>query len=311
MKREQGATLVELLVAMTISLGILAVVLSLLSTSMQTSRVAQSLGSANSGANAALKVIGDSLKMAGFGEIVGSDFVRVGQTLHMGPHLRGCTGQVFTDAINTTPNLACTGTAGTNDALFVSYQGDSVLTASQGVLRDCTRQAPVVVTQPGVGVAANRPIPLVRNAFVVDGERLLCGGNGRAAELLASNVVEFRVFYGVDAAGLNAAAAGATSIAPMPSQFVSAATLNTLAGTVAIDPWEFVVSAMVCITVRTQEAGTQTVAAAERCPATDQEAAGGTALPGTARADGAITRTFVEIYNVRARSAASPNISAE
>jgi type IV pilus assembly protein PilW len=310
MKRQDGVTLVELLVAMALSLGIIASVLTLLSASMQTSRVAQNLGAAHNGAQIALGVIGESLQLAGFGEIAGSDFVRVGQTLHTGPHLRGCTTTNFIDGVGATPNLACATAVAPGDALFVCYQGDSVLAASQGVLRDCTRQAPVVVTQPGVGVGANRPVPLVRNAYFLDGERLVCGGNGRAAELLAANVVEFRVFYGVDGAGLNAAATAATNLAPMPSRFVTAATLNALAGTLAVDPWDFVVSAMVCMTVRAQEAGTQTVAAAERCPASDAEAAGGTALVGTPRADGAVTRTFVEIFNVRSRAAATASIGA-
>jgi len=311
MRRMRGATLVELMVAMALSLGIIVSVLSLLSASLQSSRVAQNMGAMHSGANIALAVIGESLRHAGFGEIAGSDFMRVGQTLHVGPHLRGCASRNFVDGVAATPNLACSPTPAAGDALYVSYQGDAVLAASQGVLRDCTRQAPVTVTQGGTGVGANRPVPLVRNAFVLDGERLVCGGNGRAAELLAANVLEFRVFYGVDGAGLAAAASGATNLAPMPTRFVSAATLNGLAGTMAADPWDFVVSALVCITVRAQEAGTQTAAAAERCPASEAEAARGTAQPGTARADGAVTRTFVELFNVRARAAASASIGAD
>ena len=96
---------------------------------------------------------------------------------------------------------------------------------------------------------------------------------------LLQNVVEFKVFYRFDAAAYAAAASGVTNAAPFGGSILDAAAINALAG--AIDPWNYVVAVMVCITLETDEIGVSTSAVnttATRCPVSPAEAEAGLGL---------------------------------
>ena len=65
------------------------------------------------------------------------------------------------------------------------------------------------------------------------------------------NVVEFRVFYRFDDAAYAAGASGITNAVPFGGSIRDASFINGLAG--AIDPWNYVVAVMVCLTLQTDE----------------------------------------------------------
>ena len=89
---------------------------------------------------------------------------------------------------------------------------------------------------------------------------------------LLENVVEFRVFYRFDDVAYAAGASGATNAVPFGGSIRDAAAINAMAG--AIDPWNYVVAAMVCLTVQTDEIGisVNTTTTVPTCPTTAAEA---------------------------------------
>lgn len=327
---QAGRTLIELVIAMAIGLVIVIGVSSLYLSSSGISRTANQLSTTEQAGQLALLLIGDSLKRAAYGEIIGSDYAAQGQTLMDGPHLRGCTGQTFANpfpayvlppAAQTAPNLNCTIASG-GDAIYARYQASPVVAqmlpaaAAAVSLRDCTaslgNQDQVLFSQQlRAGAGLQRPI--VTNVFVRDpiNNTLDCRGYGSAAfATLLQNVVEFRVFYRFDAAAHAAATSGVTNAVPFGGQILDAAAINLLPG--VIDPWNYVVAVMVCLTVQTDEIGVSTSptnATATRCPITAAEAESGlnlvTLIPTT---DGRIRRTFSQVFTVRNRATPSPSI---
>lgn len=323
-----GRTLIELLIAMIIGLVIVAGVSSLYLSSSGVSRTANQISTAEQAGQLALLMIGDSLKLAAYGEIIGSDFAGQGQTLMDGIHLRGCSNAQFATPFpayvappnsQTPPNLNCTVAAG-GDALYVRYQGAPVVQKMQGVdltriaLNDCgasqLNQAEVLSSaQMRAGVGLVRPI--VTNVFRFDAlaGTLDCAGYGATAFMpLLNNVVEFKVFYRFDDAAQTAGASGVTNAVPFGGSIRDATYINGLAGTV--DPWNYVVAVMVCITVKTDQGGLSTAptnTTAPTCPVTAAEAETGLNLVKTVN-DGSIHRTFSQVFTVRARATPTPSI---
>ena len=325
---QTGRTLIELMIAMAIGLVIVIGVSSLYLSSSGISRTANQLSTTEQAGQLALLMIGDSLKRAAYGEIIGSDYAAQGQTLMDGPHLRGCTGSTFTTpfpayaappAPPAVPNLNC-GVASGGDSIYVRYQGAPVVAqmlpaaAAAVSLRDCTASLGnqnELLFSPQLRAGAGMERPIVTNVFVRDpvNNTLDCRGYGSGVfETLLQNVVEFRVFYRFDAAAHGAAASGVTNAVPFGGMILDAAAINLLPG--AIDPWNYVVAVMVCLTVRTDEIGVSTSATnttATRCPTNAAEAESGLGLV-TTTTDGRVRRTFSQVFTVRNRATPSPSI---
>jgi type IV pilus assembly protein PilW len=317
--RQAGRTLIELIISIAIGLVIVAGVSSLYLSSSGVSRTANQIGNVEQTGQLALIFMGETIKQAGYGEIVGSDFVGQGQTLFDGAHVRGCTGQRFVDAFATTPDLNCTG-AVAGDAIYVRYQARPVIAqmdageADRISLRDCLAQVPPVETinpasfRPGAGVARQ----MVTNVFSYDpvAQTLDCrGSGGGAAQPILRDVVDFRVFYRFDDPAYVAGRSGDTNAAPMGGSIRDAAYINGLSAAAA-DPWNYVVAVMVCMSIRTNEQGVSatTTTAQPRCPATAAEAASGVNLT-TTTTDGRVHRVFSKVFTIRARATANPSLS--
>lgn len=314
-----GRTLIELIIAMAIGLVIVAAVSSLYLSSSGVSRKANQIGTVEQSGQLALIFLGETVKRAGYGEIIGTDFAGQGQSLFDGSHLRGCTGQRFTDPFAVPPDLSCTGGVA-GDALYVRYQAGPVVAAmtpaeaARITWTDCLAQAATVeqidptVLRPGAGVAR----PMVTNVFFYDPTDLTlrCRGNGGgAAQVILRDVVDFRVFYRFDDAGFAAGAAGDSNAAPLGGSVRTAAFINGLAG--PIDPWNYVVAAMVCLSIRTDEVGVSVggaTVAMPRCPTSPAEAETGLALT-TPVTDGRVHRVFSKVFTVRSRATANPSLT--
>lgn len=327
---QRGRTLIELLIAMTIGLVIVAGVSALYLSSSGISRTANQISTVEQAGQLALLLIGDSLKVAAYGEIIGSDFAGQGQTLMDGIHLSGCSNSRFTNPfpayVDTPtpgtpppPNLTCTGVFA-GDALYIRYQAAPVIQQVQPgdlnriSMNDCgassLNQLQVLSSaQMRAGVGLVRPI--VTNVFQFDpiAGTLDCAGYGAAAFVpLLNNVVEFKVFYRFDDAAQAAGASGVTNAVPFGGTIQDATYINGLAG--AVDPWNYVVAVMVCITVKTDQGGLSTAptnTTAPTCPATAAQAATGLNLTKTVN-DGSIHRTFSQVFTVRARATPTPSI---
>jgi prepilin-type N-terminal cleavage/methylation domain-containing protein len=326
---QAGRTLIELLIAMAIGLVIVIGVSALYLSSSGISRTANQISTAEQAGQLALLLIGDSMKRAAYGEIIGSDYAAQGQTLMDGVHLAGCTGTTFTDpfpayvlppAAQTPPDLSCTVASG-GDSIYVRYQAAPVIAQmlpadAAGIsMRDCgaslLNQNQVLSSQQ-LRAGAGLERPMVTNVFRRDpaNNTLDCAGYGNTGTFLTllQNVVEFRVFYRFDDAAYAAGSSGVTNAVPFGGSIRDAAAINALAG--AIDPWNYVVAAMVCLTIQTDEVGSGTSATnftAPRCPASALEAGTGLGLV-TTTTDGRIRRTFSQVFTLRNRATPSPSI---
>lgn len=320
-RRSHGRTLIELIIAMAIGLVILIGVGSLYMSSSGVSRTATQAGTAEDTGRIVMYLIGAGLKAGGYGEIIGSDYSARDQTLFDGPAVRGCSNSRFTDPYNpTTPDYTCTGVA-PGDQVLLRFQGrHSIAQMSDpnrdaAVLPDClgasnpaqdlTLTSPT--PRPGVGLQRR----LVENVFALNaaGTVLTCVGNSNPGipEVIVSDVIDFTVFYRFDDEGYALSLGGSsTNAAPRGSSILSATAVNALAG----EPWNNVVSAIICITVASREIGTSINSAApvSRCPRTQLEARAGTPLT-EASPDGSIRRTFIEVLTIRSLATGTPSIS--
>ncbi len=149
------------------------------------------------------------------------------------------------------------------------------------------------------------------NVFQLDAvnNTLDCAGYGTGAfGTLLNNVTEFKVFYRFDDAAQLIGTSGVTNAVPFGNSIRDAAYIDGLAGTV--DPWNYVVAVIVCVTVQTDQAGvgaTTTNTASSRCPADATEAESGFNLVATTT-DGRIRRSFSQVFTIRARATPTPSI---
>ena len=325
---QAGRTLIELLIAMTIGLVIVIGVSALYLSSSGLSRTANQISTVEQAAQLALLIIGDSLKVAAYGEIIGSDFAGQGQTLMDGVHLAGCTSSQFTDPFPayaappsppTPPNLACTG-ASTGDALYVRHQAAPVIAQmppadlARNSYNDCgasNLNQNQVLSSAQLRAGSGLIRPIVTNVFQLDAvnNTLDCAGYGTGAfGTLLQNVTEFKVFYRFDEAAQSLGTSGVTNAVPFGGSIRDAGSINALAGTV--DPWNYVVAVIVCVTVQTDQAGvgaTTTNTASSRCPVDATEAESGLNLV-TTTTDERIRRSFSQVFTVRARATPTPSI---
>ena len=328
--RQQGRTLIELIIAMTIGLVIVIGVSSLYISSSGISRTANQVSTTEQAGQLAMLLIGESIKLSAYGEILGSDYAAQGQTLMDGTHLRGCTGSRFTDAFpayvappapQTPPDLGCT-LAAAGDALYVRFQSRPVVAemraaeATRNNITDCagsTANQSQILESGNLRAGRGWTRNLVTNVFFLDPltRELRCEGyGGGGAQPLVRDVAEFRVFYRFDDAAFAAGANGVTHAAPFGGSIRDAGEINTFAVGSVIDPWNYVVAVLVCMTITTDEQGTSVTTTnnrASRCPLDPGEAETGLDLF-TSTTDGRIRRTFSQVFTVRAKATPSPSL---
>lgn len=311
---QRGRTLIELIIALSISVGILFGMSVYYETASKSARVAHQMSSLNEEAPLAMLMIGQAIKRAGYGEIIGTGYIGTGQTMFDGPHLRACRSGTFTNPA--AGDFSCTaGPAGSPDALMVRFQADSVVAPDQFGTMNCAGGAavPTPIANPA-HVANGTAVPIIENIYTISFQRMLCSGNGSAPEVLAHDVVDFKVFFGYDQAGATLALAGGAGVAPLASMivdpdFVAAAQAAFVSPTVSA--WDFVVSVHACVVMKTRDAASTVISgpyAYTGCPRTPAEVASGNG-PALSSSDGTIHKTFSQVFTVRSRATGSPSIS--
>lgn len=306
-----GRTLIELLVALALGLLILSGVAAVYYSSNQSGRFAASAATAEESGQLALRLIGEAIRRAGYSEIIGADVTgtAIGRQslLYSGPLVRGCQVGRFNDPAN--GDFSCTGMAG-GDALAVWFQADSRLAPPQGATPDCLGSAAplVAVADPQYAArVAGGQIPLVQNVYFVQGQALMCLGNGSAAaQPLVEGVEDFKVYFGFDDEAY-ATAAGNAWQRPSARRMMTAGEIMALPAVGAFEPWEFVVAVHVCLLVATPEAGISSAGADATfrpCPQTAVEAASEVA-PVPLPADGRLRRSYRATFALRSRAAAN------
>jgi hypothetical protein len=322
-RRHAGVSLVELMVGMTVSLIVVGALASSFIGVLQGSRSLAGMADIADSGEVTMMLIGDAIRQAGYGELVGSEValgpgdveVYRSQTLLADEvHLAGCSGARMVDDTAAAP--VCGPPTNTNfDTLRVGFQSDTVLTAAQGPVTDClglaVPQAALPLDHIGRGRTPERPI--VRNTFYGWDGAIWCRGNGRTVpgvpvtadpQQLASDVEQFKVFYGFDDARYGNAPGDPVASA---RSLRDAAFLNGLPPETR--PWDFVVTVHVCMVIRSDPDRTASARSTaggtfRRCPSNAAEA--GALLPEMASPDRLVRRTFTKVFTVRARSNANP-----
>lgn len=316
--RQSGRTLVELLIAITLSLMILAAVGSLYYFTSQSARTSQQVSSAEERGRIAAFYLSEPIALAGYGNINSSEMGRrFGNTSLRGPAIRACENGRFQNmpsVLTGFPNVdfTCVASADPGDALFVSFQAESVQGAPQGAMADCL----------GQGAPLIDGAPTVRNVYSVNrsGGGVLefgCVGNGGPAfGALARDVQDFKVYFAWDADADARAALGGIRHTVRGSRIVTATFLNNLWAQRLLanpgldewsdlNPWNQVVAAHVCLVVASAEQGTtpEAVSFFRPCPSTPAEVANGTAE--VAVNDGIARRTINQVFTLRTRGQAN------
>jgi type IV pilus assembly protein PilW len=309
--RQTGRTIVELMVALAIALLLLLGITAIYSSSTKGGRMATGMGAMGEDASLAVFLVGQSVKRAGYGEIVGTDFTASNQTLFDFPHLRGCKNGTFTNPA--TGDYTCVA-GGSNDTLMVQFQSDSVLASPQRDTNNCVGSPATTQLIADVAHPSDKTnVPVVTNLFVLANEKLTCSGNNSTSLPMASNIEQFKIFYGFDSDAATAALGSKSSIAPVASTVVDADTINLLATSFAgLDksPWDFVVSVHVCAVAKTKDKGISTQGASQTyngCPTNTAEVLSGTG-PSLTASDGAIRKTYRQVFTVRSRATQSPAV---
>lgn len=318
-RRQAGRTLIELMISMAIGLAITAAVSGAYLSTSSTARVASEMAGMSDTGQIAMLMIGDSIRQAGYGEIIGSDVsfgaanidVYRSQTLFgSGAHIAGCSGAKFVDDTLNTPACAAAGDVNF-DSLMVRFQGDTAVAPAQGHIDDCLgTQVPLEALPANhLGLLRTASRPMVQNVYFGINNGLSCRGNGRAAigdafgvaQQLVGNVEQFKVFYGFDDVRYTNpnTTAGASIRSVRDADY-----LNARAGA-----WDYVVTVHVCILIRSDPDAGRGMSTANAykytsCPMSAAQANG--AMPISDAQDSAVRRTYNQVFTVRSRSTANP-----
>jgi type IV pilus assembly protein PilW len=307
---QDGRTLIELLVAIALGLLILLGVGTLYLGASQSTRSMSGLASAEESGTVALRLIGNSIRRAGYAEIIGTEVGSIrGNLLYSGPLVRACTGVAFDDIA--AGDFDCGTATAAPDMLAVWYQSDNVLASPQGATEDCLGNVVPLVSVADPEYAARvTDMRVVRNIYRINGNALQCRGNsGVAWQTLLDGVEDLKVYFGFD----DVAFANAVTWTERPAarSIRSAAEIHALADpSPVISRWDFVVSVHVCVLVATTDQGVTAQAGQtyQRCPQSADQARGTVAIPTATSADGRIRRAYTEVFTVRSRATPTPAI---
>lgn len=326
---QRGRTLIELLVAIALGMLILLGVGGLYLASNQSTRAAVGVATSENVGNVALSLIGASIRRAGYGEIAGAftsapsgGEARLAALLYQGRNLAGCSNARF---VSDTPSndpfaagncqAAGTSTPATGvwapDAIGVWFQADNALASSQQATQDCVGMTPAAVAAPARYVAVAPNIVVIRNAFYVAGNQLMCRGTAGNAQPLLNGVEDLKVFYGFDD---TAYAAPGNDMDPVARTVRRADWINsqpdpTVASASTLSAWDYVVSVTVCVLVRTDEQGVSSdgnTVTYRGCPQTADQLLNPNSITATTATDGRIRRAHMQTFAVRGRARPQP-----
>lgn len=302
--RQTGRTLIELLIAMLLSLIIIGAVGVLYDVTSRTSRVSQQLGNTEEQGRLALFHLAEPIAMAGSGTVT-TNAGRFQANTFVRPHLRGCANGRFENVA--AGDFDCVATALPGDALFVAFQAQSLtgFAPQTAALDDCLGQDAVDV---GGGLL------VVENAYSITlasgVPQLACLGNGGGATHgLVRNVEDFKVYFAMDMDAWMRELGQAHTL--RPSTLMTGTQISLLPGAAegagsALNPWNYVVSVHVCLLLGTAESGVTPDGNSTftPCPQTVAEALDPSSIAQQTLTDGIARRSYSQVFTVRSRAQA-------
>ncbi len=310
MNQQFGRTLIELMIAIAISVVIVLGISALYSASTRSTQAATQLGAMNEDGALSLHLIGQSIKRAGYGEIVGTDFVPNDQTLFSFANIRACKNGRFANP--GTNNFDCNTVANAPDSLVIQFQGESVASSAQRSTFNCLGANPVL-TQI---VEKDHPaylteVPLVINVYEIVNGSLACSGNSQPFQAMAGNIDEFKIFFGYDDKAADDALLGKTNISPGAANIVDADFIRakdlSFSGR-ENTAWDYIVSVHICAVAKTREKGTSVTGNTpyEGCPQDASQVLGNG--PTRTPTDAAIRKQYRQVFTVRSQATSSPSV---
>lgn len=241
--RQSGLSLIEMMIAMVIGLGVVGAGFAMFVSSGYASKGSSAITQMTEDASLTLNLLRNHIAMAGYSSPTGVD----GNGLvkrYTGAAVFGCDGKRI-DVDATTGEASCGTEAVDGGSLAVMYEADASNTIP-------TTTAPVRPTDClGNGLAdlapgEPKPFYLAVNRFHVQNNTLFCDGNGAgtAHQPLVDNVESIFVRYGV--AGTTTDASGATVPMKVAQTYLSPAEMTA-------DHWSRVVSVRLCVVIQSRE----------------------------------------------------------
>jgi type IV pilus assembly protein PilW len=322
-KAQRGVTLVELLVALTVSLVLVLAAAALFTSTSGSQRALDELSAANESGAFALRSLGRDLSNAGFYPAVRGETADLNspansryRNVTLQPAydvgIFGCDGAAF----NPTTGTCGSPTAGQPDALVIGYFTNDAFGTSVGQRADCegndSGSAAANATRVGTLAPSLPPLlPLfVANRYQLTAAQtttlngrstttrsLACDGNGTADAAftpLVSGIDDLQLSYGVFGDDTR-----------VPTRYYTATEVNGL-GTVAIGgrnmaAWERVAAVRVCVVARTFQTSAAVAPTGSPPSYTDCD---GTAVTNAA-GDASLRKTYVQVFGVRNRQSAT------
>jgi type IV pilus assembly protein PilW len=319
--RQRGVTLVELLVALTVSLVLVLAAAALFTGTTSSQRTLDELSTANESGAFALRTIGRDLSNAAFyptvrGETADlntpSRYLNVTAQAAYDAGVFGCEGADF----NPTTGACGTSVAGAPDSLVIGYFTNDAFGTSVGQRADCeggdSGDAAANATRKGPGASSLPPLrPLfVANRYQLTAAQtttlngrstttrsLACDGNGTADATftsLVSGIDNLQLTYGVFADANR-----------VPARFYTATEVNALGSITisgrAMTAWERVAAVRVCVVARTFQTNAALAPTASPPTYTDCD---GTVVTNAA-GDTSLRKTYVQVFGVRNRQSAT------
>jgi Tfp pilus assembly protein PilW len=282
----KGFSLIELLVAMAMSMGLVLVILTVYQNLNTGSAIGQSQQRMNEDAYQAFQILGQQFQQAAYNPIQPRTETPRANLLQLAVFPAGETAmgifsckKGFSNGAGSTPaanigDLACNSSAGSdNHAFAVQFEADANSpSASGGIPSDCrsfTVPARIQTLSPSNNTVTYR---VVENRFFIAAGGLSCTGNGSSgtsttafetpSQPLVGNIESMEISFGVTApnAGTTAAAkvvAGyldASQIGPAFGSNTSGVHASLSATTLTASArWELVKTARVCLTVKSEK----------------------------------------------------------
>lgn len=252
---QQGRTILELMISITIGLVILLALGTVYVGTTSTSRQSEAVSRMSEDAAIAFNLLGGGLQMAGFsaprqlvlpgGAIIDGVQVRLPDRNFTGAGVRGCD-HGFVSISETFDNLSCAGGSGPA-AVAIRFEGDiyNTVKTADGDPTDCLNNA-ITLAKASPSDMDGTPYRLIQSRYLGNGSvpTLSCAGNGNAynPDPLLQYVEDIRIRYGV------ATDPDSREVA----YYATAAQVDALAGDTN-ERWGRVVSLRLCLVMRSQE----------------------------------------------------------
>lgn len=265
-RRQAGLTLIELMIGLVLGLLIIAAASATYINTVQASRAAEANAKMNETAAITLGILQQQIRLAGYSQIVGSPTYTIRKNFD-GTGIRGCVGGFSSGTGVAFSALTCNNTTTTPDSLVIRYEAtvNNTIPTNANTPTNCigegiSQSTPSSATSTVVGSPVPGPYRLAENRYFVrtagtpsGGPELYCvGATGTNTFGSISPVMEgieaMQITYGV----------ASTPTGTVTSAYMSAQAIDATFAAEALDTrWKRVVSARVCIVIRSTDVSEQ------------------------------------------------------